>query len=141
MSAPTRAQIAGGMATLVVGSAVVAGMFVLGAPSEERVFRLDERRVRDLGAIAGSVDVYWTRYQRLPESLDELRTRMGAAVSLNDPGAGAAYEYRVMEGEPAYELCATFERDSSSDERSSFDRFWSHRAGWQCFRRSPPKPR
>ena len=141
MSAPTRAQIAGGVATLAVGAAVVAGMFVLGAPSEERVFRLDERRVRDLGTIAGSVDVYWTRYQRLPGSLAELRTQMGTAVSLNDPATGTAYEYRVTEGEPAYELCATFERDSSSDERPSSDLFWSHRAGRQCFRRSPPKAR
>ena len=141
MSAPMRAQIAGGVATLAVSSAVVAGMFVLGTPSEERVFRLDERRVRDLGAIAESVDVYWMRYRRLPGSLDDLRTDLGAAVSVSDPASGAAYEYRVVEDDSAYELCAMFERDSSSPERPSFDNFWSHRAGRQCFRRSAPRTR
>ena len=141
MSAPTRAQIAAAVATLAVGSAVIAGIFVLGAPSEERVFRLDDRRVRDLTAIAGSVDVYWMRYQRLPRALEDLRAELGAAVSLNDPASGAAYEYRVLDDGSAYEVCATFERDSSSVERPAFGDFWSHRAGRQCFRRSAPKPK
>ena len=141
MNAPTRARLAGGVATLAVGSAVVAGMFVLGAPSEEREFRLDERRVRDLGAVAGAVDVYWLRYQRPPGSLGDLRTELGTGVSLNDPATGAAYEYRAVEGNSAYEVCATFERDSSSAERTTPDSFWSHRAGRQCFRRSAPTQR
>ena len=140
MTRLTRSQIAGGMATLTVGSAVIAGMFVLGAPSEERMFRLDERRVQDLAGIAGAVDVYWRRYQRAPASLSDLQSQLGAAVSLVDPVSGAPYEYRVAEGGSAYEVCATFERDSARSERTSFEGFWSHRAGRQCFRRVQKTP-
>ena len=137
MTGPARARLAGGLATVAVVAAVVAGLYVLGTPSEERVFRLDERRVRDLSALAGAVDVYWTRYQRLPDSLDDLRNQMGATVS-PDAGSGSAYEYRVLDGGMAYELCATFERASGGEGRAGSDGFWSHRAGRQCFRRDAP---
>ena len=56
----------------VVIAAVVAGVFVLGSPADERARRLDRRRVEDLQGIAAATDLYWTRHSRLPASLDEL---------------------------------------------------------------------
>ena len=45
---------------------------IIGLPSEERTRQIDERRVEDLQRISRAVEVYHTRHQRLPQSLDEL---------------------------------------------------------------------
>jgi hypothetical protein len=134
MSRPSRAQIAGTVVTVAVTAAIVAGIYVLGSPLEERARRIDERRVQDLSGIAQAIDVYWTRQSGLPASLDQLRTETGANVRVNDPGTRAPYEYRLME-EGKYELCASFEGASRDSERGFDAGFWTHRAGRQCFQR------
>src|SRR5688572_3877367 len=130
MNAATRARLAGTVVTVAVAAAVVAGIYVLGSPVEERARRLDERRVQDLSGIAQAVDLYWTRESRLPASLDQLRSDSGATITLADP---SPYDYRHLE-DGKYELCASFEGDSRDSNR--FDNgFWTHRAGRQCFQR------
>ena len=114
MTAASRDRVAAGIVSTAVVAAVAAGIYLLRSPSEERTLRLDERRVADLVALSGAVDVYWTRHQRLPASLDELRL-----------------------ADRSYEVCATFERDSSARERPAGDGVWAHRLGRQCFPREP----
>ena len=133
MNAAARARFAGTVVTVAVAAAVVAGVYLLGSPVEERARRLDERRVQDLSGIAQAVDLYWTRESRLPASLEQLRTDTGAGITVADPSTGAPYDYRQLEDEK-YELCASFEGDSRDSNR--FDNgFWTHRAGRQCFQR------
>jgi hypothetical protein len=134
----SRSQILGSLLTVVVVAAVAIGMFLLGSPAEERLRRLDERRVRDLGGIGRAVDLYWTRYGRLPSSLEELAREPGGNVSSHDPSTNAIYEYRALQAE-MYELCAQFERDSPQPTQAIGDDFWSHRDGRQCFRRDARK--
>jgi hypothetical protein len=134
VSRPSRAQIAGTAVTVAVTAAIVAGIYVLGSPLEERARRIDERRVQDLSGIAQAIDLYWTRLSSLPGSLDQLQAATGANVALADPVTGAPYEYQLRE-EGKYELCASFEGASRDSERGFDAGFWTHRAGRQCFQR------
>jgi hypothetical protein len=121
-----------GMIVLVV-AAVGAAFYVLGPPSEQRLIRLDERRVEDLNGIRAGVNAYWRSNRRLPESLDQARE--GTAL-YRDPESGAAYEYRVL-GERSYELCATFDRAFAPEEPELAVRSWPHPAGRHCFTLEP----
>jgi hypothetical protein len=133
MTPAARARLAGTVVTVAVAAAVVAGIYVLGSPSEERSRRLDGRRVQDLAGISRAVDLYWTRESRFPASLDQLRADTGAGITLVDPLTGAPYDYRPLE-DGQYELCASFEGDSADTDRLDSG-FWTHRAGRQCFQR------
>ncbi|MBM3278198.1 MAG: hypothetical protein FJY95_08955 [Candidatus Handelsmanbacteria bacterium] len=114
------------------GAVVLAlgGSFLqLDAPAQERVRRLDNRRVEDLRHLAGAVDLYWSRRGTLPGTLEALTEEQGFAPQAADPTTGQPYEYHVL-GARAYELCAEFERPSEEGELAGF---WSHGAGRHCF--------
>ena len=125
----TRRFVAAFAITLVVAG-VIGGLIILGPPSQERVNRLDERRVADLQQIEAAVNLYWTRHSRLPASLEELAREAGVRLSVRDPGMNQAYEYRPLD-ETTFELCATFESALPPEARSAG--FWSHGSGRQCF--------
>jgi hypothetical protein len=112
---------------------VAAGLYLLGSPQEERVRRLDERRVQDLRRIDEMTNLYWTRHGRLPASISELAEESGLVVSPRDPATGEPYGYRTL-NEKSFELCGVFERDST-DSRAAGPApgFWSHGAGKRCF--------
>lgn len=117
----------------VVLAGIIVGIILLDSPAQERLRRLDERRVSDLREIAYAVDVYWMREDRLPSSLEELSSEERIVRELADPETGDAYEYRVV-GDSSYELCAVFSRDTTTDERDSrYMNFWIHDSGRQCF--------
>lgn len=119
----------------VVVAAVAGGLFLLGSPAQERIRRIDGQRVSDLSAMAGAVDLYWTRHTRLPASLEELAAEPGAYVRRGDPVTQRPYEYRAREGN-AYELCAAFDRESTASQPGGYyyRDFWAHGAGRQCFK-------
>ena len=120
-----------GFAAVSVAAAVVAGLFAIGAPSEERARQLDERRVEDLQGISRSTNVYFGRHSRLPSSLDELGREGGMRIAERDPWRPRT-EYHAT-GAETYELCATFQRSSAEEGRAVTAEFWSHEAGRQCF--------
>nr|MBP7163056.1 hypothetical protein [Candidatus Omnitrophota bacterium] len=79
------------------------------------------------------VDLYWTRHKRLPASLEELTAEPGTGAKRADPVTNQPYEYRTRGGN-AYELCAAFDRESTSGQQHYYYRnFWAHGAGRQCF--------
>lgn len=124
----------GGIAAAAVVAIVAAtsgGLVMIGSPSEERLRRLDARRIRDLQEIEQAVSVYYGRYQRLPVSLAELSGEAGMVFATRDP-ASLAYEYRSVDGRN-YEICANFERQSSRSPQYGAASFWSHGQGRQCF--------
>ncbi|MDP6371014.1 MAG: DUF5671 domain-containing protein [Vicinamibacterales bacterium] len=125
-------QIAIGAAAVAVVAAVIGGLLVLGSPGLERARRLDDRRVRDLREIARSVDLHWTRTERLPASLEELSQGSRTPLDTADPETAQPYDYRVT-GADTYELCANFELDSEETPEPPGPYFWSHDAGRQCF--------
>lgn len=113
---------------LVVG-AIAAGFMALGSPAEQRLLRLDERRVEDLRGIGASVNAYWQANDRLPDLL----TDAGRGVELyRDPVSEEPYEYRVL-GPQTYELCAEFARSFTPESAERAIRDWPHPAGRHCF--------
>jgi hypothetical protein len=118
---------------VVITAAVVAGLFTLGSPSEERERRLDQRRVRDLAGIKAATDLYWTRHTRVPESLDALTAEPGVRISTRDPESSLAYDYQRVDS-LHYEVCASFAAASEEAARDPERSLWAHGAGRQCFR-------
>ncbi len=124
-------------AVLSVVAAISAGLFAIGAPSEERARRLDATRIQDLSGISESAKVYFDRHQRLPASLEELSQEGGMGIAIRDP-EGRPYEYRVT-GANTYEVCAVFRRDSS-ERAGGRGSFWSHGPGRRCFQLNKEEP-
>jgi len=115
------------IAVLVVLGALGGGFYLVGPPAEERARRLDMRRESDLQRLRLAADLYRTRNNRLPASLDELSKEAGTNVFSRDPESGETYEYGVK-GADSYELCARFSRESEA--RGDF---WSHAVGRHCY--------
>jgi hypothetical protein len=124
-------RAAAGFAAVAAAAVVVAGLFMIGSPSEERARTLDERRVDDLRDISRWTNLYFDRQHRLPANFEEVSREGGVGVDGRDP-AGGTYEYRVTSA-TTYELCATFQRDSSDRRGATSGDFWSHEAGRRCF--------
>jgi hypothetical protein len=132
-----RRHIGIGLVIVVVAAAVVFGLILIGSPTEERLRRLDSRRVSDLKLVSQGIDAYWTQNKRLPDSLDELLQQPLPKLNLSDkrfrdPMTGQLYEYHTV-GEKSYELYATFQRDSARDFQEQNREFWSHGTGRHCF--------
>lgn len=116
------------VAVLVVLGAMAGGFYLVGPPADARARRIDARREHDLRQLRLAIDLYWTRHNRLPASLDELATEAGTTIYSRDPESGEPYDYSVKPAD-RYEVCAAFTRDSEARGE-----FWSHGAGRQCFR-------
>ena len=109
-------------------AAIIAGLAVIGSPSEIRMRRFDDRRANDLDVIANAIQTYRLTHEGLPRKLDEL-----ARVSLKDP-LERPYEYSVKDAF-SYKLCAEFatapdKTEEAAPSRSKFDK---HGPGRQCF--------
>ncbi len=103
-----------------------AGFFASGSPALQRARTLDQRRLSDLGAIAGTI--HGEALTRPKESFQlpgNLSAPAFAGLNLADPATGQPYEYIPGAGS-SYQLCARFEADGG-------DGFWVHAAGRHCF--------
>jgi hypothetical protein len=114
---------------VVVLIAVAAGLMWIGSPAEQRLLRLDERRVQDLRQLAVGVSNRWVQRQVLPAAAAELVDGRWLSRLPADPSSDAPYEYRVT-GPQRFELCAVFDRASRPREAGDF---WYHDAGRHCF--------
>lgn len=109
----------GGGATIAVAATLIASFSLIGGPARERAYRLDDLRIEHLTQLAGEIDCFYWRNNRLPEDLAEVETDLraysaGARVDrrcvwreLADPVSGLTYEFRPIGG-AAFELCADF---------------------------------
>ena len=127
-----RLLMAIGLSVLVL-AVIITAVTLLDSPAQERLRRLDERRMSDLREIANAIDVYWTEQGSLPSTLDDLADDRGYFAELVDPETGASYEYRVVDSD-SYELCATFVTEEAAGDRDPyFKGLWHHGTGRQCF--------
>ena len=122
-----RLAVAGSIAAVV--AAVLAGLWSIGSPSEQRLRRLDERRVSDLTQLSQAVHWYHTERRALPAAASDLVNGNRLSRLPVDPSTEEPYEYRVT-GERQFELCAVFARSSRSEYA---DDFWYHDAGQRCY--------
>ncbi len=121
-----------GGAVLAVLGALVAGMYTLGSPKEERARRIDERRVADLQGITAATDLFWSRNSELPASMEELTAEPGVSISTADPLTAEAYGYQSLDS-IRYGVCATFEGKSEEMSLKPSEDLWAHGPGRQCF--------
>lgn len=115
----------------------VLGAWIVGSPQTERSYRLDEQRVNDLRSIEMEIrsivlDVNAstpTIKNSIPATLEDVqKNAVYTQPTIVDPVTAIPYEYSVI-NERSYELCATFETVRSQ----TYDIFWNHDAGRQCF--------
>ncbi len=96
---------------LVIG-AIVYSFMIMGSPSEQRKYRLDDRRVNDLQGIQWQVINFWQQKEKLPEKLEDLANPLTGYSLPVEPEfeKGNVYEYKKLteKGSMTFELCATF---------------------------------
>lgn len=122
-------RVAAYSAVTVVAAAIGVGLYLSGSPAEQRLIRLDERRITDLQQLSVVLNGYVFETETLPAALEILVDGRRLSVLPRDPVTGAAYEYEVV-GERQFLLCAHFSRSTVSAPRGSF---WAHDAGRHCF--------
>jgi hypothetical protein len=142
MTLIARSMILPAIATAVVAASVIAAIVMLGGPSLQRKYKMDDVRVRNLTLIASAVNGYFRRHEGLPADLDALAQEPGYNIPRRDPETGKPYEYQVLKAS-SYHLCADFALDSSRDPANTFGAnsigSWAHGSGHQCFERTTDK--
>lgn len=124
----------GWLCGIMVLAAIVAGFLVIGSPTQIRLRRVDQMRVRDLTAIANHVAAYRKTHETLPQSLSGLvpSSPNYVVTPRNDP-LGVPYEYSVTKKD-SYELCAEFNEAAEDTSNSAYETVFSkHSKGRQCF--------
>jgi hypothetical protein len=132
-----RAAFAAAIASVL--AVIGVALWVIGSPGEERLRRLDDRRVGHLEAIAAAVDRHFESKRQLPATLEELARLDRSFDPVTDPVSGQPYEYRVL-GERRYQLCAEFQHRSREEPQAAWPvslHFWKHDAARQCFEVEP----
>jgi hypothetical protein len=95
---------------VVLSLALIVWAFnVIGSPKEQRLWRLDDRRVNDLTSIQSQVTNYWMQKEKLPTKIEDLADPLSYYSLPVDPEfeKGITYEY-IAKDKYTFELCATF---------------------------------
>lgn len=97
--------------SILVLALIVWSFTVIGTPGQQRIWRLDDRRVTDLQNIQWQVITYWQQKEKLPTALTDLANPLSGYTIPVDPEfeKGKTYEYAVKDAKKlTFELCATF---------------------------------
>lgn len=125
-----------GIVIISITSAVVYGIILMGSPAAQRSLQFDQRRESDLQQISFAIDAYWVRNETLSDVLEDLQDTRYFIRSIKDPVTGEQYEYAIL-SDKTYELCATFENDSTKlrreFEKPFSEQVWEHGIGRTCF--------
>jgi hypothetical protein len=131
-------------ATLLTGIALVYGFSTIPNPAMQREFKLDHRRVSDLGQLQYGIEEFYRTKRFLPATLSDMATSSysySGNVATTDPVTSVTYEYTVM-SEKTYQLCATFTTDSAKEEDAydsenykytTYKSKFEHPQGKKCF--------
>lgn len=133
---PRRMGIASAIVMLI---SVGVGFTLIDSPMLARAKAFDTQRASDIQRLQGGVQNYFNKYQRMPESLEELREEgMVRKFVLEDPDSGEPYEFRIID-EQRYEICAIFTTDNRDEEeefyqpRGPYESSFLHGAERTCF--------
>lgn len=117
------------VASVAVGAAIIAGLFISGRPEEQRLLRFDEVRLQDLSRLAADIGEYYKATRELPANLEQLKRPAGLTIIPVDPLTAKTYAYEPVAADE-YRLCAEFARPSGTGASQDF---WQHDAGYHCF--------
>ncbi|MDB5238431.1 MAG: hypothetical protein JWM46_701 [Candidatus Kaiserbacteria bacterium] len=146
---PKKARSVGYAAALVVLLTIIAGFFIMGSPSQVRMYRFDDQKVSDLTNLQWQIVNYYQQKGALPADLSMLQDPISGYQVPTDPQTGNPYAYRVTTAPYSFEMCADFNATSDhsaiaapvkapqahvggSIENST----WTHDAGSTCFERT-----
>ncbi len=141
---PARAKMVGYAAGLLVLLSIIAGFFIMGSPSQVRLYRFDDQKVSDLQSIQWQIVNFWQQKEVFPKSLADLEDPISGFVVPKDTQTGESYVFTLGEG-MTFNLCATFNAESQGPvQRSTYESYpvngsnesWQHGVGEQCFERS-----
>lgn len=116
----------------VVASIVIAGIVVVGWPDDERLRRLDDRRIAGLQRFARAIDTYAESHDGLPEHAAAFVDGRILSTLPSDPVTNEPYGYQARRADDEdgnYRLCANFDRASPA----VITGFWVHGPGRHCF--------
>ena len=155
---PQRARMVGWGAGAAVVIAIAAGFFIMGSPTQIRLYRFDTQKVSDLQNIQYQIVNFWQQKEKLPVTLAEVADPISGNTIPMDP-QGGTYRYEVT-GAMSFKLCATFNADSQSTNMArsvptapypakgtGIEDNWQHESGEKCFERTidperyPPYPK
>lgn len=125
------------IASVVVLATLAAAIAVMDTPSQQREWRMDERRVQDLQRLVGAARSFHQLHERLPADMTALAGQPGLGLATLDPASGAPYEYAPT-GERSFRVCASFGTDTAAtnaDRHPVGPDSWNHPAGRYCFSR------
>ncbi len=97
--------------TIIVLALLIWSFTVIGTPGQQRIWRLDDKRVQDLQNIQYQVINYWQLKEKLPATIADISNSISNYQIPVDPEfeQGKAYEYSVVDVKKnTFELCATF---------------------------------
>lgn len=128
------------LACIAVVGAIAGGLMVTGGPQVERMRRMDTERSRDLEQLRTAITEYYQTHRKLPDTLATLKNTQ---EFLTDPETQKPYQYKQAPPS-AFTLCATFNRDSQTENRRSYPQsyryyepsamqFTDHPKGFYCF--------
>ncbi len=141
---PARARMVGYAAGAAVLLAIIAGFFIMGSPSQVRLYRFDAQKVSDLQNIQYQIVNYYQQKESLPATLQEIEDPLSGWMLPKDPQTGADYVYR-RNSPLDFALCAIFSADSKNASASqampirefgSLEGNFNHGVGEVCFDRS-----
>ncbi len=142
---------------------IIFGFSIMGSPKNQRLARLDDRKVTDLQSIQYQIINYYQQKSILPKNLKDLVDPLSGFSLPVSPEIeqGITYEYKVIdEKKLTFQLCTTFnlaiskgwvessnsgiiplgEKDVVSYPVSGgLNESWNHDAGYTCFSRTIDK--
>lgn len=128
---------------IVIIGAIIAGFLIIGSPRTQQLIRYDEQRVSDLQNIDNEVRSYYQQYGSIPSTLNDV-SKLNSYMTLPvDPQTKNSYVYVLVgQSAKAYQLCATFNKDSSA-QNTAYPMYvgapnWNHPAGHYCFNLTIP---
>lgn len=144
-------QTIGGIVSLLVLAAIVAGFFIIGSPQTQRLVRFDQDKINDLSSIQWQVVNFYQQKERLPDTLVELEDPLIGFILPQDSQTGKEYSYAKVEG-LKFQLCAEFNKESRGNSMDTpqpvkvetslrygygfEDENWVHGVGETCFERT-----
>jgi len=135
----------------LVAVAIIAGFFVAGSPTRQRLIRFDSQRINDLQYIQSEIINYWQSKSKLPARLTDLNDSLRGVNVPKDPEIGGEYEYSIK-APLSFSLCANFNYSLSGNSSPGVMKpvpvgsygtgiadNWEHSAGRVCFDRTIDK--
>ncbi len=92
---------------LLIAALITVAIFDSGNPLVKKGYAIDRKRLDDFGGIRVSVNFYYKKNGKIPQSLNEIES----SGSLIDQETKKPYEYKKLT-DTTYQLCTTFNTDS-----------------------------